>query len=287
MQYKQKYVLPTIHLAIRSAGILPLILTDYCSSILCLSASFLAGETLRLSFLYKREYLQKPPPDDKDAQRNIAREVTKSTIWMSMGLSLVIANPLIDLIMVGRLGEGSASLVEYAGRLRGLPVLAFNGILILLLGEWANQYAKGTLKWKNVSRCFSGSLIIASAGVVALGLSIDHWLSFIFFSNKFTDEELSALKMLLLYYFAGIPMLIGVFVLTRVLVIYQRFRIFTAITVSGFLLNIFFNFLFINIFGLHGVAMSTSVVDLISAVSLYTVSRKLVSNKNNHNLLLP
>lgn len=277
MQYEQKYILPTIHLAIRSIGILPIILMNYCNSIFCLSASFLAGETLRLAFLYKRKYFTKPVAVNKISQQRIISHAIKSTIWMTIGLSLVIANPLIDLAMVGRLDEGSVSLVEYAGRLRGLPILAFNGILILLLGEWANQHTKGTLKWKNVSKHFFGSISVASITVIALSFSIDHWINYIFFSAKFTPNDINLLKHLLIYYFLGIPMLIGVFVLTRIMIIYQKFRLFTSISFFAFTLNIALNYLLINIFGINGVAMSTSFVDLFSVTTFYFIVKKILN----------
>lgn len=283
MQYERKYILPTVHLAIRTIGALPIILMNYCTTILCLSLSFLAGETLRFMVM-KREYLVKLFNKNKNTPSiNISKEIATNTALMSISLSLIVANPLVDLIMTGHLSDGSVSLVEYAGRLRGLPALAFNGILILILGEWSRHHAqnKTGLTWKNIEKLLYPTITITFIVVLVSIISIDKWVDIIFYSNKFTEFDIFSLKSLLKIYLIGIPPLIGVFILTRAIIVYQKYKIFAAISFTMFFANIFFNVIFIYAFGLKGVAASTSLVDLFSFALFFFFTKNITLSRTN------
>lgn len=278
LQYKRKYILPTIHLTIRSIGILPIILYNDCNNIFCLAASFLFGEALRLTFLYKKKFIASDNTLIPKDQTATISHIARSTVWMSAALSLIVANPLIDIAMVGMLDEGSVSLVEYAGRLRGLPALAFNGVLILLLGEWSNQHLKTSskLKWENISGYLYFSILLASLFSLILIFSVDKWITVVFFSSKFTNTDITYLKNLLTIYLIGLPMLIGTFILTRIIIIFQQYRVFTAITFTGFSMNILLNYVFIRSHGLIGVALSTTLVDCLMMVALFALCKKML-----------
>jgi putative peptidoglycan lipid II flippase len=148
----------------------------------------------------------------------------------------------------------------------------------LLLGEWANLHAKisGGLRWRNVARYFYPSIILVALLVLILIGSIDRWIEIVFFSSKFSGSDIETLKRLLQIYFIGIPMLIGTFILTRVIIIFQQYKLFTAITFSGFIMNILLNLIFINSYGINGVAISTTLVDSLLLVALFTLSRKIL-----------
>jgi|MTBAKSStandDraft_1061840.scaffolds.fasta_scaffold12817_5 putative peptidoglycan lipid II flippase len=280
MQYERKYILPTVHLALRSLGVLPIIILNHCTTILCLSFSFLIGETLRF-FVMQKNYFKKLQLKGKKTHKiELMSDVIRKIALMSLTLSLTLANPLVDLIMISHLNDGNVSLVEYANRLRGLPILGFNGILILLLGEWAKHHSRSIkgLTLRNILKLLFPAILVSSFIVFLLFISFDHWIKLIFFSNKFSTYEISVLKNLIAMYFIGIPMLIGVFILTRAIIVYQQYQAYAIITVLMFLTNIIFNVILINSFGLKGVAMSTSLVDFISLVLLFFLTKKISTN---------
>lgn len=274
-QYRQHYFRPTVHLALRTIGVLAVLALWRRADIVVLAIAFLAGEIVRLVLLWPvelRGVFQKLSDNmavDRfwSAYRNVA--------WMTLALAGTVINPLVDLAMVGHLAAGSVTLVEYAGRLRGVPVLAFGGILVWLLGSWARQhYQEGRpLAWQPVNRATRKALLVCVPVVLLLMVSINWWVPLIFRSARFEMKESSGLANLLWWYFPGVPFLAGSLILSRALLLIQQARLLAIISLLAMIVNLFANLLFIRLLDLPGVALATTVVDCCFFGACWFVAR--------------
>lgn len=267
LQARQRYTLPTIQLAIRSLGIIPCLIFPWCKSILCLAVAFLIGELTRLIVLGK---IALPKIVQSKATtispKVIAHNIAFAQIgWIALSLGSTQLNPAIDMAMVGGLGEGSVTLVNYVEKLRGFPILALNGIFVLLLGEWSKQHHKDAipLTFQKVAKTSLIIISITSLFIIPLIVFIDTWLPVVFFSDQFTENEINILKKLFIFYSPGIPVLAGFFIVTNALLVYQKPKILALVALISIGLNIPFNLLFIEHFGIPGVALSTTCIDCI------------------------
>lgn len=269
LQYRQSYLLPTIHLAVRSIGVLAVLSIPWAASVYWLSLAFLVGEVFRLFLLQKEEITSLYKAEIVWPSGNAIRKVLQNCGWMMLALSFTLVNPVIDLAMVGGFGSGGASLVEYAGRLRGLPILAMGGVFVILLGEWSKvHYLSTGLKWHHVKSPFLRLVGFSAALTLILLLSIDWWLPKVFFSSRLS-AGLDDLRNLLVYYLLGIPLLAGATVLSRALVVLQEARFLSWVAGLSCLCNVLLNFILLSLLGLPGVALSTTLVDLVGAGALY------------------
>jgi peptidoglycan biosynthesis protein MviN/MurJ (putative lipid II flippase) len=196
--------------------------------------------------------------------------------WMTLALACTVVNPLIDLAMVGPFASGSVSLVEYAGRLRGMPVLAMGGVLILLLGDWARQHHGDghLLGWNSVRRVCYMTVIFCVPAVIVLLVTMDWWVPFIFRSPMFAAADIDMVKRLLLWYFPGVPFLAVAVVLSRAILVLKQARLLAFVSLTAVVVNIVANMILLSVIGLHGVAMSTSTVDIFVFVCYFFFVRR-------------
>ena len=116
LQACQKYTIPTLQLAIRSLGVLAVLVLPWCKSILCLALAYLVGELTRLAVLGKITFRESTKQNlTKTKEINlISADIFRRAGWIALALCSAQLNPAIDMAMVGGLGEGSATLVSYA-----------------------------------------------------------------------------------------------------------------------------------------------------------------------------
>ena len=174
LQAQQRYAMPTIQLSLRSLGILPFVILPWCRTTLCLAVAFLSGEVVRLAVL-KSMSLYRSLRDSSVELKTKALS-TSSIInqagWVALALGSSQINPIIDMAMVGELGNGSATLVNYAERLRGFPVLALSGLVVMYLGQWSRQHQKngGLLSFRQVLKTSLSSGRLCSPYIVTCSL---------------------------------------------------------------------------------------------------------------------
>ncbi len=277
-QYRRQYLLPTVHLTLRTAGVLAVLLLARQRTILVLALAYLAGELLRLLGLqFGQPWRQKAGELAAPASKSFW-SVYGPVAWMTLALMCTVINPVIDLAMVGKFRGGSVTLVEYAGRLRGMPVLALGGLLIYFLGEWSHQHHQqgGRLPWRQV-RSTVVKLVLFCVPVVALLMAMEKtWVPLVFFSGKFGQEDLHQLQRLLYCYFPGVPFLAGSMVLSRALLVVQKARLVAFVTLVAAAGNIIFNLGFMRLLGLPGVALSTTLVDVFVCGMYFFLARRLL-----------
>lgn len=281
-QSRQRYILPTVHLSLRTIGVLAVLLLVHCRTITVLAFAYLTGELVRLLCLQYGQLRGQKLSRSSTSTGGFLWPVYKHVVWMTLALMCTVINPVIDLAMVGKFGGGSLTLVEYAGRLRGMPVLALGGLLVYFLGEWSYQHHQQDkkLNWQLVNKTFLKLVVYCFPVVIVLIFSEKLWVPLIFFSKKFTTVDLQQLQQLLYWYFPGVVFLAGSLILSRALLVVQQAKIMAFVTLIAAGLNVVFNLLFLKMMGLAGVALSTTLVDIFVCVVYYLVSRRLLNQSH-------
>ncbi len=281
-QFNRQYMLPTVHLTLRTIGVLAILFLVPYRTITVLAVAYLAGELFRLICLQSVQLWKKKSCESTAFSKNSFWLVYGHVVWMTMALMCTVINPVIDLAMVGKFRGGSVTLVEYAGRLRGMPVLALGGLLVYFLGEWSHQHHKQDKKldWQQVNHSFIKLILFCFPAVVLLMISEKLWVPLVFFSKKFVVEDLHQLKQLLYWYFPGVVFLAGSLILSRAILVIQQARVMALVTLIAAGMNVVLNLLLIRMMGLAGVALSTTLVDTFVCVMYYLVARQLF----NHSL---
>jgi putative peptidoglycan lipid II flippase len=281
-QFNRQYTLPTVHLTLRTVGVLVILFLVPYRTIMILAVAYLAGELFRLIFLQSGQLRKKKPCESPAFSKNSFWLVYGHVVWMTVALMCTVINPVIDLAMVGKFRGGSVTLVEYAGRLRGMPVLALGGLLVYFLGEWSHQHHQQgkLLAWKQVNNSFVKLILFCFPVVVLLMISEKLWVPLVFFSKKFAVEDLQQLQQLLYWYFPGVVFLAGSLILSRAILVVQQAKLMAFITLIAAGLNVVCNLVFLEMMGLAGVALSTTLVDTFVCVMYYLVVRQLF----NHSL---
>jgi putative peptidoglycan lipid II flippase len=275
-QFKRQYVLPTVHLTMRTVGVLAVLFLVPDRTIMILSLAYLAGELFRLICLQDGRLRGKKTGEYTGFLGKSSRLFYGHAGWMTVALMCTVINPVIDLAMVGDFREGSVTLVEYAGRLRGMPVLALGGMLVYFLGEWSHQHHQEgqVLAWNQIQRSVVKLVLFCLPVVLFLMVSEKMWVPLVFFSKKFINEDLLQLQQLLYWYFPGVIFLAGSLVLSRAILVIQQAKIMALVTMIAAGLNIILNLLLIKVMGLAGVALSTTLVDVFVCLMYYLVVRR-------------
>ncbi|MBN2231192.1 MAG: polysaccharide biosynthesis C-terminal domain-containing protein [Deltaproteobacteria bacterium] len=282
-QYRQRYFLSTVHLALRSIGVLAVLAIFRNADILVLATAFLVGEIIRMLLLFPAELRGVFRGMTSQMPGHVFWHAYRDVAWMTLALAGTVVNPLVDLAMVGHLRSGSVTLVEYAGRIRGMPVLALGGILIFLLGDWSSRHHQHghLLTWKPVRRAAWQAFGVCVPAVVLLFAGASWWIPLIFRSPLFGTPELASLKDLLWWYLPGVPFLAGSLVLSRALLVIQQARLLAIISLCAMIVNIAVNVIMIALMDLPGVALSTTVVDGCVWLGTFLVARNLLCQSDN------
>ena len=283
-QFRRQYTLPTIHLTLRTIGVLVVLFLASRQTIMVLAFAYLTGELLRLFCLQYGQRDRSKKYQLLSSSKISFRQVYAPVIWMTVALMCTVINPVIDLAMVGNFRGGSVTLLAYAGRLRGVPVLALGGLLVYFLGEWSHQHhqQRKMLNWQRVNGAFIKLTLFCFPVVLVLMVTEKWWVQLVFFSSKFSLEDLQQLRQLLYWYFPGVVFLAGSLVLSRAILVIQQAKMMALVTLAAAGINIILNLLLIKMMGLPGVALSTSLVDVFVCIVYYFVVRQFLRKTENH-----
>jgi len=270
LQAQGHYFWPITHLSFRAVAALTVLQLSDHAGIQTLAVAYACGEFIRMVFLVW-------------AGRNLVsgfrltrlldvapyRRYFTAIGWMALMVLASASNTYVDFVMVGHLGEGSATLVEYASRLRWMPMLALSSVLTVLLGDWSRMEGE-SLPWTKIYR---GAGQVALLGLLLCGTVVvtrQYWLPLVFMSERFSPGHLQTLSVLMFWYLSGASLMIATNVLSRGFLVWNRFRLMSVFGLVSVIVNIALNVAFIGAFGVVGVAMSTAGLDAVMlAVFVY------------------
>lgn len=189
-----------------------------------------------------------------------------------LGLLSLNLLPLVDQWFASWLGTGSLSLLSYADRLFQIPFqLLMTGFLQIFLSYWSEQYFRGSSQafwehvWKDVRIVFAVTLILS----LFLILFRDPIVRLLFGLGKMPADDLSMLGKLFGWMMVGFAPAILNLLYVRVLFVLKKSSVFFIQSLIRLILNILFNFVFMRLWGLQGLAISTSAVFIGTTIWLH------------------
>lgn len=201
---------------------------------------------------------------------------------MVVGSLLICSTDPIDQAMAAMLAPGSVASLNYGNRI----VSALMSLISIALCTPIIPYFSKILAnqdWLIVSRTFKRLIKM----VFALTLPITIFL--VVFSNlivkltfqrgMFTAEDTSLVSELQALYAMQIPFYIGDFIIVKMVSSLQKNEILAWISGLSGILNVILNLIFVQLFGLKGIVLSTCCVYLFSFLSMYLILNRFINKQ--------
>lgn len=197
--------------------------------------------------------------------------------FQNIGLLAMSLNPVVDRTMASWLESGSVSVLYYADRLYFIPVsLMFTGVMVVVRAHWSDDHYSGSGALRDnltmgvkfgtaVTAPIALVLILVSAPVTALLLG----------RGEFPADRLPAVSFTWQLYLAGlVPHVLRLLYAQAFIILKDtRTNMMAALCVNVF--NIAFNYAFMWRFGAPGIALSTTLSNVVALLFLrWRLSRK-------------
>jgi len=188
--------------------------------------------------------------------------------YQAIGSLLIGMTPFIDYLFARPLGAGAVTHVEYAGRLWNLVPVLFNGPLVLFFSKVSQaQAASGKGIKKKMVHCHALKMaffasLIGAAAILCSKTGIHLLYGF----GKMDAAQRLTLSSLLSCYLIGAGPFLGGLIYVRALSAEGRINIITLAAGFGFITNLIFNFIFVGIWGLNGIGLSTGLTYLVTMI---------------------
>ncbi|GBD97318.1 MAG TPA: hypothetical protein ENG83_07780 [Nitrospirae bacterium] len=202
----------------------------------------------------------------------------RTSSYQIIGLSVLAFTPIINQTMASWLGTGNVSLLEYANRLYLIPTtLMSSGLMVTVLSHWSIDYQTGgeaVLK-KNV---LNGVKAVGAGGLlltICIFLAKDYLVSMVYGHGEFPKEQIHEVAQIFGFFLLGLTPFLIALLYSRAFLTKKNTKVllFTAmIMVMG---TIIFNLIFMQIMGIRGIALASSIVAFVSlAVLIFLFHRK-------------
>ncbi len=180
-------------------------------------------------------------------------------------------NPVVDRGMASTLGAGSVSKLDYALRLCAIPERLTGGALPVLLSYWAkissseqqpenNQTTNGTQFQRSVWQGTVILLVLMTPFLTGFYLFRENIVSILYGHGKLSEVgQLHIASLLAIYLIGMMPRLMSR-LLIRAHLARQAHRTVVTATLIRLVLNPFLNWLFMQYWGLEGIAWSTALL---------------------------
>lgn len=208
--------------------------------------------------------------------RNL-QEITNQCVPIAAGAFLMCSTNLVDQSMAATLSTGSVSALSYADRIIALPL----SLTTLALGTAVIPYFSKTIankEWTQVQYTFNYYLKLIFLTGIPLALFLFFGSEFIvkslFERGSFTSADTIIVAQIQASYALQIPFYISSILVVRLVNSLGINHILAWGSAINLSVNIIANYLFLKLFGIHGIALSTSLVYVISFVFLYIIASR-------------
>ncbi len=193
---------------------------------------------------------------------------------------ITYANPLVDQWVAGLAGEGGISMLGYANRLTtGIAALLSTTLSQALLVRFGIQVGAGDFHGirDTYNRVIRVAPWIGCFATLSVWLTSDFVISLLYERGSFTSETSEQVSTLVDLYALQFPIFwTGIAAFTLIWALSMN-RVFLRIGVVLFSLNVISDLVLVNIFGLNGIPLATSIVYLASVILLNVALRKVIS----------
>lgn len=231
--------------------------------------------------LHKRQILLLPKWYGFDAN---LRQVASQYAPMIAGALLICSASTVDQAMAAMLSPGSVAALNYGNKVIASPIsLITTALGTAVVPYFSKMVAFGD--WKGLNRTLKKILLLIFFTTVPLTgflLVFSELITQVLFQRgSFTHEDMHLVSQIQSFYSLQIPFYIGNLVLVRFMTSIQKSHILILVSGVDLMINIAFNYLFMQLIGIKGIALSTSCVYLFSFSFLFVLSNKQIRKNIN------
>ena len=245
---------------------------------LVLALGTLFGSALSFLFLayiaFKRGIIHLNKPDFKSVNIKILFRQLPAKLSSSL---LSGVNPLIDQYFSAQLIVGSIAALNYGIKIPSFAIsivgLALGNVLLPYFSKMAIDNREASFKQlKNVLKY----LIIGSCIAVVILVLISSPLIWLTFErNAFTSDNTEIVSKIQQMYILQIPSYVTGLVMVKFLTSINKNNFMVLTSIISLTLNITLNYFLIDLMGVYGLALATSLVSIINSIILYVYINKL------------
>lgn len=207
--------------------------------------------------------------DRPDVLRELARLIGSEV----GGSAVTRVNPIVDQLMAGMTGVvGGGTLLRLSGDVASVPTALVQAALLpVLLARLADDHARRDLVTfrRTVVKSLAWVVAILAACSVALHAARLPLLELVFLRGEMDADGVHRMARLLPYHLLGLAPLGALLILVRAHVALKNSGIMVVIGVLNAACNAAFNVVLMNVIGLEGLALSTSLVQMVVAAVLW------------------
>lgn len=212
---------------------------------------------------------------------------TRSAVWSSVPLlaggAVMEGFYFIDISMAALLPAGSVAALNYGERIcQALSVAGF-AMILALFPHVADLAAAGDWKaFTKAMRRYTAILsLICLPIVLALWFGAEPLVRLLFERGEFTGEDTSQVSAVVRFSALVIPGYVLSSLASRAVMALRANRYILFIAFAGLAANVYFNHLFMGIFGVPGIALSTAMVNAVMAALLYLAAALVVRKRRS------
>lgn len=191
------------------------------------------------------------------------RQVIKQYLPMIAAVFMMSSTTLVDQAMAGMLGSGSVATLNYANKLVSL-ILTLGGTALgtAVLPQFSRLVAEG--QWaeiRHVRKVYTIVILVASFLVVVGMVLLSEPLVRLFFQRgAFMHSDTVIVAKVQIAYCFQIPVYILSLMNVRLISALRANRFIMVISGCNVIVNVVFDYIFMKMFGVFGIALSTTVV---------------------------
>lgn len=183
--------------------------------------------------------------------------------WPALAISGLLINAciVIDQTMATLAGDGAVAMINFGNRVT-LGILTLGSILwtVIFPRFIDNVLHKQFVELRWMLLCVQTIVIVLGlTGCALLAFSSEWIVSMLFERGAFTQQNTKTVAIIQAIYFLHIPFYISFFISARILNAFEKLRLYFLSNLTMLICNVFFNILFMNIFGVIGIAIATLV----------------------------
>ncbi len=206
---------------------------------------------------------------------------------MVAGALMMGSTGLVDQSMAAMLGPGSVSVLNYGNKISSVVVtIGAMAVSTAVLPQFSRMVAAGL--WANVRNTIKTYTRLIFFITIPLSfimiLTSQALVSLLFQKGAFTASDTLQVASVQSLYILQLPFYVCGMLFVRLISAFKANHILMWGTAISFVLNISLDYLFMKRLGVPGIALSTSVVYLVSFCYLWWMSSRLLSKNSNEPL---
>ncbi|HDZ03945.1 hypothetical protein LCGC14_0132090 [marine sediment metagenome] len=249
-----------------------------------LAVGILVGSIISTFYMvfigFRKKLITIKKPDFKNA--NIQLLLKQMPAKISSGLINGV-NPMVDQYFSAQMAIGAIAALNYGYKIPMVIISLVGGpIGSTILPHFSKIAAENSEKAYQELKKILHIGLISMSGVTIILIFLSEFIIIMFFQRgAFTQDDTSLVYVIQQMYFIQIPFYIVGIVMNSYLTAVNKNNFLVISSILSMTLNIILNYTLIELLGIKGLALATSLVSFINSFVIYIYIRKQYSIKNN------